>query len=727
MPITNFSRFRNGITINDIPLILTQNKNGNVFWVDSSNQTAANGGKGTFEKPFASIDYAVGRCTADQGDIIMVAANHTESIVAAGTLTIDVDGIIIVFMGEGDSRAKLSYGTLTTASTLITANSVTLINPKLVTTLDAIHTAITISGTDCILANVEVYGAASKAILRAVLIENTAVRTKILGYKFFDSTAGTQKVYSIGISGASYITLKDIHIVGDFSDGNIDNSGAATTVLSLENVVLNNLNVGPIPGFTNHANTTGMAKNLDIRVASGTTYTTSVGKINWDNNCLGYNADGYGGDPIGTSSGSSIEAKIDAIDANVGDPSARTNFQSLEAMIGIPDAANSCLDDIIRSGFDSTAITANLNGSALEILKYISSSLIPDMGGLVFAGTCDTGMTGSTTTVVCAGLAGYVDDSFNNKYYMQIILNANAAGVAPEDQVRQITDYDSTTGTFTTAAFGANVEEADKFLVLHESFMFNGLDIDAITTDSLQGKIGTDTELADRSLFDLLGGDGFTTYPAAAAPANDVSLAEVARAIYDDTDTISGAALPAAPAADSLAAFIASGGTALGTELADSKSLVDAIGSDGTTLSYGSGSVLGAVGTVVMVYKVLTSSAILQAGVDVTAVSTDGQLMIEDIYMNTDATGLAGGTNFQLETDNAKGVTVFFAETVANLGANKTENIASGSVTAITGTVLETGKKIIARATVADCTGAGTITLAIKLRRVAAGANIAAA
>ncbi len=52
-------------------------------------------------------------------------------------------------------------------------------------------------------------------------------------------------------------------------------------------------------------------------------------------------------------------------------------------------------------------------------------------------------------------------------------------------------------------------------------------------------------------------------------------------AILADTDTISGATLPADPAANSLAAFVASGGTALGTELADSKSLVDAIGSTG--------------------------------------------------------------------------------------------------------------------------------------------------
>jgi len=132
-------------------------------------------------------------------------------------------------------------------------------------------------------------------------------------------------------------------------------------------------------------------------------------------------------------------------------------------------------------------------------------------------------------------------------------------------------------------------------------------------------------------------------------------------------------------------------------------------------------------GTVISVQKTLVSSAVLQAGVDITGVSSAGDLLIEDVVMSTDATGLAVGTNFTIESDNANGVAVFFGETVANLGANKTESLATGSVTAIAGVVLETGKKLIAKSTVADCTGAGEIDITIKFRRLAAGATIASA
>lgn len=67
-------------------------------------------------------------------------------------------------------------------------------------------------------------------------------------------------------------------------------------------------------------------------------------------------------------------------------------------------------------------------------------------------------------------------------------------------------------------------------------------------------------------------------------------------AILADTTYIADGALPSAPTANSLAAFIASGGTALGTELADSKSIVDAIGTNGTTVADTATGIAGMIG-----------------------------------------------------------------------------------------------------------------------------------
>lgn len=128
-------------------------------------------------------------------------------------------------------------------------------------------------------------------------------------------------------------------------------------------------------------------------------------------------------------------------------------------------------------------------------------------------------------------------------------------------------------------------------------------------------------------------------------------------------------------------------------------------------------------GSTFVISKTVTSSTITQAGVDLTAASIGGALEVVDVKVQTGATGLAAGTNFQVTSNNASGLAVMFAETVANLGANKTMNLANASVTK-TGGVLESGKKFVLKSTVADCTGAGTIDVYITLRRLTGGANV---
>lgn len=122
--------------------------------------------------------------------------------------------------------------------------------------------------------------------------------------------------------------------------------------------------------------------------------------------------------------------------------------------------------------------------------------------------------------------------------------------------------------------------------------------------------------------------------------------------------------------------------------------------------------------------KGVVSSTIVTAGVAITAASIGGECTIEDVIVKTDGTGLAGGTNFDLVTNNANGAAIFFANAVSGLGANATVNMATAGVTANGRTVLELGKVVSAKATGSNCTGTGTIDIYIKFRRLVAGANV---
>ena len=187
---------------------------------------------------------------------------------------------------------------------------------------------------------------------------------------------------------------------------------------------------------------------------------------------------------------------------------------------------------------------------------------------------------------------------------------------------------------------------------------------------------------------------------------------------------IDGVTMAAAPVAGSLARFIASGGTALGAPLADSKSLVDALGVNGTAVT---GVLTTQPGSVFWVKKTLTSSDIkFQSAIDVTGVSSGGALAIRDVILQTDSTGIATGTNFQLLTNNTKGVLIFLSQAISGLGANATVTLVDAATTKKP-TVLETGKKIQVQNTIADSTGGGTVDVYIRFERLAAGATVAAA
>lgn len=125
MPISNYpGGFADGVNILGLPVLNTYG--GNVFWVNSSG--GSNGNKGTRERPFATLDYAIGRCTANNGDIIMVMENHAETITGAGGITADVAGITIVGLGSYNQRPRFLMDGGTAVTFLISAADVTVSN-----------------------------------------------------------------------------------------------------------------------------------------------------------------------------------------------------------------------------------------------------------------------------------------------------------------------------------------------------------------------------------------------------------------------------------------------------------------------------------------------------------------------------------------------------------------------------------------------------------------------
>ncbi len=96
-----FSRKQSGGLFSIINETMTT---GNIFFVDSG-ATGASDGSGygrNPDAPFATVDYAIGMCTASNGDYIFVMPGHAETVTAA--IAVDVAGISIIGLGNGDNR-----------------------------------------------------------------------------------------------------------------------------------------------------------------------------------------------------------------------------------------------------------------------------------------------------------------------------------------------------------------------------------------------------------------------------------------------------------------------------------------------------------------------------------------------------------------------------------------------------------------------------------------------
>jgi hypothetical protein len=140
---------------------------------------------------------------------------------------------------------------------------------------------------------------------------------------------------------------------------------------------------------------------------------------------------------------------------------------------------------------------------------------------------------------------------------------------------------------------------------------------------------------------------------------------------------------------------------------------------------------VGAAGGSVWIKKTITSSNITTVAKDLTSGSFGSkELFVRQIILKTDATGLAGGTNFVISSTNAKGTVNIAVETVANLGANVTKALlgvspAGDTTTSDAGftvtaapTILEAGKKLQYSMTSSVGTGAGTIDVYVELSKV---------
>lgn len=213
---------------------------GTYFWVYSGTGNDGNSGLKPGE-PLATIDAAIGKCTADKGDVIVVMPGHAESIADATSLVVDVDGVSIIGLGNGRNRPVISYSNAA-GRIPVTADDVLIRNLVLLSAVADVVSGMTVTGDDVTLEGIEfnVSGAALEFL--QMLDIDASARTTVRGCQFIASTtAGTNT--AIRLDATDHCLIEHCEVRGDFTAAAVSGnagSAAASTNTSIRHSVVEN-------------------------------------------------------------------------------------------------------------------------------------------------------------------------------------------------------------------------------------------------------------------------------------------------------------------------------------------------------------------------------------------------------------------------------------------------------------------------------------------------------
>jgi hypothetical protein len=241
---------------------------GEVFHVDSTHAQASDANSGEEPgQPMATLDAAVARCTANNGDTIILYPGHVESIGNA-QIDLDVAGINVIGLGRGPDRPRIDYdhanASLDVGASGIRVKNIVL-RPSVADVLIGIDIETTV--TDTLLEDIEAIpgeaGDGTDEFVTCIELKAACTRTEIKDFKYSHhaSAAGAaQAIHVNGVSDRVYIGGFWIEITGGAAVAGILFTGVSTRSLIEEGVITSDAE----PGISGNGANTGTIRNVTI-------------------------------------------------------------------------------------------------------------------------------------------------------------------------------------------------------------------------------------------------------------------------------------------------------------------------------------------------------------------------------------------------------------------------------------------------------------------------------
>ncbi len=238
---------------------------GNVWFVKSSIGTNASGYGKNPDAPFAGIDYAVGQCTANNGDVIIVLPGHNEGITAAAAIDLDVAGITVLGIGTGSLKPTIDFDHAD-ASVAIGADNVTVKNIRFRTSANAVVVGLDIEdGADYARVIDCEFGFAETATDEfAISIRtNDATNYPLIEGCFFDFGAQAAESGIAFVKDSAFPVVRNCRFIGACSTAHIKGITTASTDVLIENNLF--YQGATEPAIELLTGSTGIIRNNDIK------------------------------------------------------------------------------------------------------------------------------------------------------------------------------------------------------------------------------------------------------------------------------------------------------------------------------------------------------------------------------------------------------------------------------------------------------------------------------
>lgn len=150
MPMSNYPfGFPYGVTLQGVPINIPNS--GQTYWLYNGSATASqgiggsDGNPGTFQKPFATLAFAISKCVAGRGDVIYVKPGHAETISSATALTLNISQVSVVGLGVGLGRPMFTLDTANTSTINVSADDISFVNCNVTANFLSVAAAFTLS------------------------------------------------------------------------------------------------------------------------------------------------------------------------------------------------------------------------------------------------------------------------------------------------------------------------------------------------------------------------------------------------------------------------------------------------------------------------------------------------------------------------------------------------------------------------------------------------------